>query len=60
MDWPKDKQPSIGKPLADAQIRVWDAEVGVAVKEIEARVGPHPGTPEYRVWLQKKGPCDAN
>lgn len=31
---------------------IWNAEIDVAVAEIEARVGPHPATPEYQVWLK--------
>jgi hypothetical protein len=51
-DWPKDKLPSPGKPLTEAQLALWNAEVDVVVEEIEARVGPHPASPEYQVWLK--------
>lgn len=49
---PKCWKPDKGEPLTEAQMDLWNAEIDVAVAKIEARVGPHPKTPEYQVWLE--------
>jgi hypothetical protein len=53
-DWPEGKLPSKGKPVTVGQVTLWNEWIDVAVAEIEARVGPHPKTPEYQVWLANK------
>lgn len=50
-DWPKDKKPTPSPPLSDEAEDWINAEIDVAVAEIEERIGPHPATKEYQVCL---------
>lgn len=50
--WPKDRKPTPETTeYSQAQLDEWNAEIDVAVAEIEARIGPHPATKEYVAWL---------